>query len=475
VQSAFAPLFPGVSLLTLPPADERDVVLRYALGSPRLSAIDLRALHDSRVARSLLTIPGVAEIHACGGRGKRIEVEVDLARAAAFGLGIPEIGRAIRSSGGPGGRGDAGRHRGPEVIAEIVVPGPKPVQLRDLARVSVDGAPPECDALGARGEPVVLAEVRAPPDAGAGAGEVARVVAARLREIAATLPPDAVLEVVPDASDAFVVSARPPAGVAAPRARALADALRAAGAAAPGVGHVLAFGRFDEEVRLLVVPAPGGVPPQEVLGRIAALPDARSARVSPATRAARGALARWQPVGLRVAGADLAALREVTARVQRALAGEPAVALVNVAGAAEQQRSIIVSDRAALARLGVAERDVIDSFASATRGTTVASFADDDRLLDVVLLARGDLPVDRLLDRMWVADARGGRILLALVARVEQRLEPREVRREAGQRCIRIDVTAPTLAPRALAERLRALIAPVELPPGVTVAVAVEP
>ena len=77
------------------PAGTVSEIFRYQLkGPPGMDLIELKTLQDWVVERRLRIVPGVSDVLVLGGKTKEYQAEIDLNRLIAFGLTLPQVGRA---------------------------------------------------------------------------------------------------------------------------------------------------------------------------------------------------------------------------------------------------------------------------------------------------------------------------------------------------------------------------------------------
>ena len=142
-------------------------IYRYqVVGPPHIGLTNLRTIQDWVLQRRLLTVPGVVQVNTWGGTTKEYEVEADLNKLEAYGVTLQQLVSAISNANiNIGGRNiDIGKQsvniRGIGLIdtggSEDVIQGRRvediesitlsqtngvPVQIRDVARVSVGNVP----------------------------------------------------------------------------------------------------------------------------------------------------------------------------------------------------------------------------------------------------------------------------------------------------------------------------------------------
>ncbi len=142
-------------------------IFRYQVkGPPNFGLTNLRTIQDWIVTRRMLTIPGVVQINSWGGTTKQFNVDVDLQKAEAYSVTIPQImtalGNANINVGGrevmigqqsvnirgvglidDGGGDDLVKGYRVEDIENIVLSQTNgvPVQIKDVANVNVGFVP----------------------------------------------------------------------------------------------------------------------------------------------------------------------------------------------------------------------------------------------------------------------------------------------------------------------------------------------
>ncbi|WP_116968967.1 efflux RND transporter permease subunit [Blastomonas sp. UPD001] len=147
-------------------------ILTYAVASPGMSATDLSWFVDDTVAGRLQSIEGVANVRRVGGVTREVNIVLDPARLAAYGLTAPAVNEALRSfvADNPGGRTEIGgseqtvRVLGPgrdvEALRALTLPiaNGRTVRLTDVADVG-DGASEQRSFARLNGRPVVAFEI----------------------------------------------------------------------------------------------------------------------------------------------------------------------------------------------------------------------------------------------------------------------------------------------------------------------------
>jgi len=161
---------------------------------------DLRSVHDWIIRPQLLRVPGVVEVNPIGGFRKEILVAPDPAKMLAHGIGYDELVQAVRGNNANQGAGFIenngsqwlmrmpGQAEDIEALGLIVVRTTDglPLRLRDVAEVSI-GQELRSGAATQNGREVVMSTVFML--IGENSREVAQAVAAKLKEIQASLPP----------------------------------------------------------------------------------------------------------------------------------------------------------------------------------------------------------------------------------------------------------------------------------------------
>jgi hydrophobe/amphiphile efflux-1 (HAE1) family protein len=156
-------------------------VYEMALTSSTLSLQELRIFAEEELERELQRVPGVANADVSGGVDEQVQINVDLRRLQATGIGISDVLNALQErnqdvSGGRlrGGSEETltrlvGRFQSAEEIENvaIAVPGTNPPQLvylRDVATV-VDKTEEQRIFVSLNGQPAVKISIQKQPDA----------------------------------------------------------------------------------------------------------------------------------------------------------------------------------------------------------------------------------------------------------------------------------------------------------------------
>ncbi|MBF2083406.1 efflux RND transporter permease subunit [Thermoleptolyngbya sp. C42_A2020_037] len=169
-------------------------VYEFALTSDSLQSVDLRVFADEELARELSVVPGVASVDVSGGVREEVQVNVDINRLQALGVGLTDLLNALRGrnqdvSGGRlrGGEEEVlirtvGRFQSAEDLRNLSLPvngassasggeastssfpEARRVYLRDVAQV-VDGTEEQRIFVTLNGDPAVKVSIQKQPDA----------------------------------------------------------------------------------------------------------------------------------------------------------------------------------------------------------------------------------------------------------------------------------------------------------------------
>jgi heavy metal efflux system protein len=183
-----------------PPATPMGEVFQYLMESDRVSAIELRNLHEYTVKPLLRTIPGVADINAWGGLVQQFHVDVDPVKLAGYDLSVHDVERALAANNANFGAGyleqrgerftvrGVGRLAGADDIGRVVIAtrAGTPIYVSDVARVQIGPMPREgAVSRDGRGEALSGTVVMLK---GANGKEVVSLVESRLDEVRRLLP-----------------------------------------------------------------------------------------------------------------------------------------------------------------------------------------------------------------------------------------------------------------------------------------------
>jgi CzcA family heavy metal efflux pump len=191
-------------------------VYEFALTSAQLQGVDLRVFADEELARELTILPGVANVDVSGGVREEIQVNLDLNRLQALGVGLTDVLDELRDrnqdiSGGRLQGGDLeslsrtqGRFQSVEELGNLSFEvgeglATQRVYLRDFAEV-VDGTEEQRVLVSLNGQPAVKVSVQKQADANTVA--VVDGVKERLAQLQASriFPDDLVLTTTLDES-----------------------------------------------------------------------------------------------------------------------------------------------------------------------------------------------------------------------------------------------------------------------------------
>jgi cobalt-zinc-cadmium resistance protein CzcA len=160
MQDAMGSLSPGVMPMLGPPATAMGEVFQYLVEADNnardsLTLLHLTGVQEYVIAPLLRTVPGVASVNAWGGMEHRFEVLADPAKLAGFGLTLHDLETALANNNSNFGGGyvegggerltlrGLGRVADTTDIANVVVAtrDATPIYVRDVARVTIGGAP----------------------------------------------------------------------------------------------------------------------------------------------------------------------------------------------------------------------------------------------------------------------------------------------------------------------------------------------
>lgn len=198
---AAASLPAGMGQPTLAPISSvMGEVLFVALISDRHSPVELRTVADTVVRRSLLAVPGVAQVTPIGGGQKQYQVLLASAKLNEHRVSVGDVQAALTGASGNASAGfqthggqeyliqGLGRAADLEEIRQTVVRtiGGIPLRIADLGAVRI-GEALKRGAGALNGERAVVIGVRKQP--GVNTLELTRVLGAKLDELAAELEP----------------------------------------------------------------------------------------------------------------------------------------------------------------------------------------------------------------------------------------------------------------------------------------------
>ncbi|MBD1910921.1 MULTISPECIES: efflux RND transporter permease subunit [unclassified Leptolyngbya] len=165
-------------------------VYEFALSSPSLRDVELRVFADEELARELTVVPGVASVDVSGGVQEEVQVNLDLDRMQALGIGLNDVLDALdeRNQDTAGGRLEGtddetltrtvGRFQNAAELENIsfeaagslgfgtdeASPALGRVYLRDFAQV-VDGTEEQRVQVNLNGQPAVKVSIQKQPEA----------------------------------------------------------------------------------------------------------------------------------------------------------------------------------------------------------------------------------------------------------------------------------------------------------------------
>ena len=192
-------------------------VYKYILTSPKLDAMELRAINDWQVKFALRTVPGVTDVLSFGGDVRQYQVNVDPNRLIAYNLTLDDVKAALKANNANSGgwyiegketqlsvRGEGliqGGRAGLTDIEEVVlktVDG-TPVFVRDVARVEY-GSEIRQGAVSMNGEGEVVMGVVLQLK-GTDTNSVIQGIRKKVQAIQATLPQGVTIVPVYDQAD----------------------------------------------------------------------------------------------------------------------------------------------------------------------------------------------------------------------------------------------------------------------------------
>ena len=184
-------------------------IVTVALTSPTIPLRDLSDLADTMIAQRLSQVTGVGHVSIEGGVRPAIRIQADLARLAAYGLGMEDVRTAVTNANVAGAKGSLDGSQQSYTIAAndqitaaaayrsviITYKNGAPVMLSDVADI-IDGL--ENDKVGGwfQGVPAVIVDIQRQP--GANVIETVRRVLAELPRLERAMPRDVKLTVVSD-------------------------------------------------------------------------------------------------------------------------------------------------------------------------------------------------------------------------------------------------------------------------------------
>ncbi|MDQ0467638.1 efflux RND transporter permease subunit [Labrys wisconsinensis] len=197
------------------PADTPIVTL--ALRSDSYSIRQLSDIADTLLAQRLAEVSGIGHVEVQGGVRPALRIQADIARLAAYGLGLEDLRTAIANSSVAGPKGSLdGTHQSYTIAAndqitaihaykDIIVAqrGDAPVRLRDVADV-VDGLENTRVAATYQGRPAVVIDILRQP--GANVIDTVGRILDTLPRLRGAIPAGISLEVVHDRTETIRAS-----------------------------------------------------------------------------------------------------------------------------------------------------------------------------------------------------------------------------------------------------------------------------
>jgi CzcA family heavy metal efflux pump len=176
-----------------------------ALTSEKVSAMELRQIAEVTVRRSLLAIPGIAQVMAIGGEVRQFQVEIDPTEIAQHQVTLAELSSTLAAASRSSAAGfhidggqeymvrGLGRARTTEDLASAVVRVHEgvPLTVSDLATVS-EGAEPQRGTAAYNTRAAVVLSVQKQP--GSNTLDLTRQIDQVLESVAAALPESVIVE-----------------------------------------------------------------------------------------------------------------------------------------------------------------------------------------------------------------------------------------------------------------------------------------
>ena len=215
------PALPGGAQPQLSPESPIGEIYRYRLkGPPGYSVTDLKTLQDWVLQRRFKAVPGVIDVAGWGGKTKTYEIAVERDKLVAYGLTLPQVLTALNNANSNVGgqtvnfgpqaaivRG-VGQIQSLDQLGAVMITstGGSPVQLRDVAKITV-GHLPRLGVAGQDGDNDVVEGIvlmhrgeKSMPTIKAVEAEVARINSTNV------LPPGVHIEKIYDRSDLIGVT-----------------------------------------------------------------------------------------------------------------------------------------------------------------------------------------------------------------------------------------------------------------------------
>ncbi|MBN9598874.1 MAG: efflux RND transporter permease subunit [Afipia sp.] len=184
-------------------------VLTLALTSDQVSLRDMSDLADTMMAQRLAQISGVGRVSVQGGLKPAVRVQADLARLAAYGIGMEDLRTAIAGANVSGPKGSLdGKQQAYTIAANdqiaaadaykpivIAYRNNAPVTIGDVADI-VDGLENNRTAGWYQGTPAVIIDIQRQP--GANVIDVVKQIRAEIPKLQSAVPASVKLTVVSD-------------------------------------------------------------------------------------------------------------------------------------------------------------------------------------------------------------------------------------------------------------------------------------
>lgn len=187
-------------------------IFHFTIACPSKTPAELLVMVEQRVAPILRTVPGVVEVNSWGGNLATLEVRADPQKLTSLNVTFDELQQALLAAVGsqPGAALEAGNSQ--VLLRGVSLPTTEPalaeslvridagnaIRVGDVARVS-SGTAPRLGAATQNGNGETI-YVMVQMLIGANARDVTHAVRAKMHEVAAVLPKDAVIDIVYDRS-----------------------------------------------------------------------------------------------------------------------------------------------------------------------------------------------------------------------------------------------------------------------------------
>jgi CzcA family heavy metal efflux pump len=174
------------------------------------------------------------------------------------------------------------------------------------------------------------------------------------------------------------------------------------------------------------------------------------------------------PVVIKIAGPDLARLRELASKVAAIVERTKGLGAASIEPQIDIPTLRVVPDRVALARLGISPAALAEAVSTWRQGRSVTQVLErDGRVVDVVVVGPPELRRRERIEDLLLDRPSGGRVPLGAVAAITPALAPAVIHHEAGERVISVAVSASRAGLSSAATRLeQAMAAELVLPRG---------